>query len=455
MAMFGEDRENLRCSFCGKRREQVNNLIAGAGVYICNECVELCNGILTKEGHPEIVEDDDLDLPLGTMGGLPKPREIFDVLGQYVIGQERAKRLLAVAVYNHYKRQAIIENGPSRDGVELEKSNILLIGPTGSGKTLLARSLARIMDVPFCIADATSLTEAGYVGEDVESILVRLYQAADGDVEAAQRGIVFIDEIDKITRKSDNPSITRDVSGEGVQQGLLKILEGTVATFPPQGGRKHPQGENQVQLDTSGILFICSGAFEGLEAVIERRVRSSSLGFRAKPEGKIEDSMERAKLFAQATPDDLMKFGFIPEFIGRLPVLATLDPLSEEAMISILTEPKNSLVKQYSKMLLADGVDLKFTEGALKAIAHQAMSRRTGARALRSILEDTMTGVMFEVPSQKGIAQCIIDEENITEKTEPKLISREQILAETRERMRAERAAEDAENEGRPDLEVA
>ena len=453
MAMFGEDRDNLRCSFCGKRREQVNNLIAGAGVYICNECVELCNDILTKEGHPEIVEDE---APIGILGGLPKPREIFDVLGQYVIGQERAKRLLSVAVYNHYKRQAIVENGPSRDGVELEKSNILLIGPTGSGKTLLARSLARIMDVPFCIADATSLTEAGYVGEDVESILVRLYQAADGDVEAAQRGIVFIDEIDKITRKSDNPSITRDVSGEGVQQALLKILEGTVANFPPQGGRKHPQPQgDMVQLDTSGILFICSGAFEGLEAVIERRVRSSSLGFRARPEGKIEDSMERAKLFSQATPDDLMKFGFIPEFIGRLPVLATLDPLSEEAMVSILTQPKNALVKQYSKMLLADGVDLKFTEGALKAIAHQAMSRRTGARALRSILEDTMTGIMFDVPSQKGIAQCVVDEENILEGTEPKLISREQILNETRERLRAERAQDDDDDERPAPLEVA
>ena len=449
MAMFGEDRDNLRCSFCGKRREQVINLIAGAGVYICNECVELCNDILTKEGHPEIVEDE---FPTGPLGGLPKPREIYDVLGQYVIGQERAKRLLSVAVYNHYKRQAILENGPSRDGVELEKSNILLIGPTGSGKTLLARSLARIMDVPFCIADATSLTEAGYVGEDVESILVRLFQAADGDVEAAQRGIVFIDEIDKITRKSDNPSITRDVSGEGVQQGLLKILEGTIAQFPPQGGRKHPQGE-QVQLDTSGILFICSGAFEGLEAVIERRVRSSSLGFRAKPEGKIEDSIERAKLFSQATPDDLMKFGFIPEFIGRLPVLATLDPLSEEAMVAILTQPKNALVKQYSKMLLADGVDLKFTEGALKAIAHQAMSRRTGARALRSILEETMTNIMFDVPSQKGIAQCVIDQENIVDKTEPKLVSREQILNETRERLKAERAEE--EDEQRPPLEAA
>jgi ATP-dependent Clp protease ATP-binding subunit ClpX len=338
MAMFGEDRDNLRCSFCGKRREQVQNLIAGAGVTICNECVELCNDILTKEQQPESV-DDQVQAPIGALGALPKPREIYDVLGQYVIGQERAKRTLSVAVYNHYKRQAILESGPTRDGVELEKSNILLIGPTGSGKTLLARTLARILDVPFCIADATSLTEAGYVGEDVESILLKLYQAADGDIEAAQKGIIYLDEIDKITRKSENPSITRDVSGEGVQQALLKILEGTSASFPPQGGRKHPQAE-LVTLDTSNVLFICGGAFEGLDSVIERRVRSSSMGFRAAPEGKINDSIERAKLFSQATPDDLMKFGFIPEFIGRLPMLATLDPLDEETMISILTQPK-------------------------------------------------------------------------------------------------------------------
>ena len=440
MAMFGEERDNLRCSFCGKRREQVQNLIAGAGVTICNECVELCNDILTKEQLPEGAEEHEhVQAPIGALGALPKPREIYDVLGQYVIGQERAKRTLSVAVYNHYKRQAILESGPTRDGVELEKSNILLIGPTGSGKTLLARTLARILDVPFCIADATSLTEAGYVGEDVESILLKLYQAADGDIEAAQKGIIYLDEIDKITRKSENPSITRDVSGEGVQQALLKILEGTTASFPPQGGRKHPQAE-LVTLDTSNVLFICGGAFEGLDSVIERRVRSSSMGFRAAPEGKINDSIERAKLFAQATPDDLMKFGFIPEFIGRLPMLATLDPLDEETMISILTQPKNALTKQYSKMLLADGVDLKFTEGALKAIAHEAMKRRTGARALRSILEERMTNIMFEVPSQKGIAQCVIDETTIVEKSDPKLISREQILAETRERMREERA---------------
>ena len=428
MAIFGDERDNLRCSFCGKQREEVANLIAGPGVYICTECIQLCNECLGQQG-----EEGD-EIPHEAVGALPKPHEIYNVLNQYVIGQEKAKRVLSVAVYNHYKRQAILEAGPSRDGVELEKSNILLIGPTGSGKTLLAKTLARIIDVPFCIADATTLTEAGYVGEDVENIVLKLYQAADGDIEATQRGIIYLDELDKIARKNDNPSLTRDVSGEGVQQALLKILEGTVANIPPHGGRKNPQ-DQYIPIDTTGILFICGGAFEGLDAVIERRVRKSSLGFRAKPEARITDSIDRAKLIAQVSPDDLMKYGFIPEFIGRLPVTATLEPLDEEAMISILTQPRNALTKQFSKMLAADGVELKFTEDALKLIAHQAMERRTGARALRSILEDTMINIMFDVPSQKGLAQCIIDEETIRDKTDPKLVTREQILAEMREEL--------------------
>ena len=436
MAMFGEDRENLRCSFCGKRREQVANLIAGPGVYICTECVDLCNEIIGKEAPRE--EDK-----YKSDRALPKPKEIVEVLDSYVIGQDRAKRALAVAVYNHYKRLAMQETGPAEDGVDLEKSNILLIGPTGSGKTLLARTLAKLLNVPFCIADATTLTEAGYVGEDVESILLKLLQSADGDAEAAQRGIIYIDEIDKINRKGDNPSITRDVSGEGVQQALLKILEGTVANIPPGGGRKHPQQE-YIQVDTSGILFICGGAFEGLDKVIERRVHSTSMGFHASPTSKITGNMERARLLSQVTPDDLMRHGFIPEFIGRLPVLTTLAPLDEPAMMSILTEPRNALVKQYKKMLHADGVELDITEGALKLIAHKAMERRTGARALRSILEETMTGVMYEVPSLKGVAQCVVDEETIRDGSEPKLVTREQLLSDARE-ARARRKKEEAE----------
>ena len=414
MAIFGEDKENLRCSFCGKRRDQVANLIAGPGVYICVECVELCNDILGKEPEDPSAEEAEINQ-------LPKPKEIYEVLNQYVIGQERAKQTLSVAVYNHYKRVAM---GNTIDGVELEKSNILQVGPTGSGKTLLARTLARILNVPFTIADATTLTEAGYVGEDVENILLKLIQAADGDPEEASRGIIYIDEIDKISRKTDNPSITRDVSGEGVQQALLKILEGTVASVPPQGGRKHPQQE-YIQIDTSGILFLCGGAFDGLDRIIEQRTRDQSLGFRAPIISRAEENI--GKILSEVMPEDLLKHGFIPEFVGRLPVVATLDALTHDHLVRILVEPKNALMKQYQKILALDGVELIFTDEALDAIARESETRKTGARALRTILEEIMLDIMYEIPSRNDLAQCLVYPETVTGRQQPVLVTREEV----------------------------